>query len=309
MKSPRVLNRRPLNIAVLAGHTPYEILLSETGHNFYSIGGDNVLKWNDLHGVKPYNYTECNESVFRWIDFDLMITHNPLGHAHIWTKYLHKMPVVCIWHTSKPTNFNTNMWGTYPLNQCKHVFITEYNQIDWGKPDSIVIYHTIDDRFNPLEKSDNIITVVNDWNSRRYEYGWDLYWYIRNNHNANYEIYGDNPGISPALSRDELATKLGKSGIYLSTAMASPISCAVLESAMCGAALVLTSTNATPDIFKHGESAFLFSPHHPEDAIKYLKLLEDIELRNRMGNAAREVALKMTKEKFLNLWNETLYAT
>jgi hypothetical protein len=308
MKSPRVLNRRPLNIAVLAGHTPYEMLLSETGHNFYSIGGDNVLKWNDLHGVKPYNYTEYNESVFKWIDFDLMITHNPLGHAHIWTKYLHKMPVVCIFHTMSVPNFNKSMWNEFPLNQTTNIFITSFSQIHWGGTGK-VIEHTVDDRFVPLVKNDSITAVVNDFINRDREYGFGLWNYIRQNCPGTFEVYGDTPGLSKGLQRDELAQVLGRSGIYLSTALSSPISMSVLEAALAGCAIVSTSCNAIPDYFKHFESALLFNPNHPEDAIECIKmLLDDPELRQKMGNAAREVALKMTKEKFLNSWNEVLYA-
>lgn len=307
MKSPRVLNRRPLNIAVLAGHTPYEILLSETGHNFYSIGGDNVLKWNDLHGVKPYNYTECNESVFRWIDFDLMITHNPLGHAHIWTKYLHKMPVICIYHTMCPPNFNKSMWNDFPLNQTTSIFITSFSQIHWGGTGK-VIEHTIDERFRPLAKNSSVVTVVNDFVNRDREYGFSLWNHIRQNCNAEFEVYGDTPGLSRGIQRDELSQILGRSGIFLSTALSSPISMSVLEAALSGCAIVSTSCNAIPDYFKHGESALLFSPNYPEDAIDHINILQNNrELMLKMGEEARKVALKMTKEKFLSSWNEVLY--
>jgi glycosyltransferase involved in cell wall biosynthesis len=309
----KISKRDKLNIAVLAGHTPYELLLAETGHNFYSIPGPNVLPWNDLHGVKPQNYTVCDPSVFNWIDFDLMITHNPLGHAHIWTKYLHKMPVVCLFHTCCPQNFDRSMWDQFPLNMTSNVFITEYAKISWGNKEGRIVGHAVDtDFFKPLEKRRQVLTVCNDFLGRSYEYGFDVYRYIRSKleNEIDFVLVGDSPGLSkPASSRQDIARIYGESLIYLSTHVVSPIPFSLLEAASAGCIPVTSACCSAPDYFTNRRDSLIYGISHPDDAVDHIKhvLEHKDDFTKYYGENARQRMISLDKKRFIREWNEVFY--
>ena len=67
-----------------------------------------------------------------------------------------------------------------------------------------------------------------------------------------------------------------------------------IEEAMAAGVPVVTSNRCgMPYMVRHGESGFLVDPHSPKDSASHLeKLLGDVELRKRMGEAAKSRALE-----------------
>jgi glycosyltransferase involved in cell wall biosynthesis len=81
----------------------------------------------------------------------------------------------------------------------------------------------------------------------------------------------------------------------------------LLEAMSCGCAVVTTATCMIPEIIKHGENGMM---SNDEDELrKYIEqLLEDEELRNRIGKAARETILHdFSEEDFISNWNKVFY--
>ena len=72
----------------------------------------------------------------------------------------------------------------------------------------------------------------------------------------------------------------------------------------CGCAVVTTATCMIPEIIDHGRNGFM---SNDEDELRgYCKqLLEDEELRNKMGAEARATILaQFSEDKFIQNWNE-----
>ena len=72
-----------------------------------------------------------------------------------------------------------------------------------------------------------------------------------------------------------------------------PFSRAVLEGMISGLVVLATRTGGTPEIIVDKENGMLFMPNdHEELAKKIAQLAEDPELRNQIGNAARQTILE-----------------
>ena len=72
----------------------------------------------------------------------------------------------------------------------------------------------------------------------------------------------------------------------------------------CSCAVVTTATCEIPNVIEHGVNGFM---SNDEDELRgYCKqLLEDEELRNKMGAEARGTIIALfSEEKFINNWNE-----
>lgn len=297
---------------VTGGHVPYEIQLSKTGHNFFAIQGENILPWNQKHGLMPQNYTTCDKNVMRWLDIDCVVLHNPLAHINHVLHLLGKVPVICIFHTCSPPSFNKTMWNQYPLNLTKNLFITDYAKISWGNKDGRVINHAIDTKFfKPLTKKRQVLTTCNDFLGRAYEYGFDVYRYIRSKleHKVDFVLVGDSPGLSkPANSREEMAKIYGESLIYLSTHVVSPIPFSLLEAASAGCVPVTSACCSTPDYFSNGIDALIYGISHPDDAVDYINhILDDEKAAQYYGQNARRRMIDLDENRFIREWNEVFY--
>ena len=97
--------------------------------------------------------------------------------------------------------------------------------------------------------------------------------------------------------------------VFLNTSTISPVPTSLLEAMSCGSAVVSTATCMIPEIIENGVNGFISNDE--EELKSYIKtLLEDDELRSKMGTAARETVLNnFSEEKFINNWNKTFDKT
>lgn len=84
-------------------------------------------------------------------------------------------------------------------------------------------------------------------------------------------------------------------------------SMAMMEAMACGLPIVAADSYALPELVHHGRNGFLFAPGDSEELSMYLdQLLEDEELRARMGQESLEIIADHDRTKVLEKW-EALY--
>lgn len=98
------------------------------------------------------------------------------------------------------------------------------------------------------------------------------------------------------LSPAELQPWFERAAIYAFPAKYEPFGLSILEAAQCGCALVLGDIPSLREVW--GEAAFYVDPNSQEALRRKVEqLVSDAPLRRRMGVAARERALRYTKER------------
>ena len=136
-------------------------------------------------------------------------------------------------------------------------------------------------------------------------------------HNIGFSILGDGPLKSSLVNR---ARHLGIDNlvrfetprpdpthyyqtldIYLNTSLHEGHPLSILEAMFCGKPVVAARVGGIPEIISHGEQGFLVEHRKPKDFVKYcLQLLEDAELRKKMGESARKkVAESFSRERMI----------
>ena len=103
---------------------------------------------------------------------------------------------------------------------------------------------------------------------------------------------------------DDLVDGYCSAQVFLNTSTISPVPSCLLEAMSCGCAIVTTATCMIPEIIENGVNGFM---SNDEAELKgYIQqLLDDEELRNKMGQAARETIVNhFGEEKFINNWNK-----
>lgn len=293
-------------------HERYQTQLCKTGHNFYSFRYDDCKEWDDTYAPKPSNYYVLpKNSILTGIDFDFILSQSKFGQfqasSHI--NQTLRLPVVSLEHTlpipswpSEQTQAFRQMLGDI------NVFISEYSVERWDmEGDHDVIHHSVDSAmFRPMDipKKPVVLSVVNDFASRDYccNYtGWQ-----RITEDFDTRLVGScSAGLSkPAASVQELTEEYNTAQVFLNTSTISPVPTCLLEAMSCGCAVVTTATCMIPEIIKNGVNGFMSNDE--EELKAYIqKLLDDEDLRNKIGSAARETILSdFSEDKFIDTWNK-----
>ena len=299
------------NIITFPTHERFESDLCKTGHNFYAFVGKDMKTWDSAYAEAPSNYYIFpKDSVLQGIDYDFILANSKFGHlqtarniASIW-----KIPIIsmeCTVPTPNMTNAHVN--GMRELTGDFNVFLTEYSKNAWNiQQDSVVIPHGIDTEvFKPndeIEKKPQVLSVVNDYINRDFccNYsGWK-----RITEGLNVRLVGKTEGLSePAKSTDDLVNEYCSAQVFLNTSTISPVPTSLLEAMSCGCAVVTTATCMIPEIIENLVNGFM---SNDENELKQFieQLLGDEDLRNKMGEAARQTTLdQFSEEKFINNWN------
>lgn len=310
MRAMKAKEFQPLDILVIgATHERYEQQLAKTGHNFYCVN-DSIKQWDMSYGNVPENYNIFN-TLPMYVVPDLILTH--LGGSRLQTALAYSQmfsaPVIRHTHTlpenqDEYKNFNT-------IRPHIETFISDYSLNAWSpQAESFVINHGLDTNFwltdfERTNKQDNVLSVVNYWQSRDWACGWELYRNVKNSlPDIKFKVLGKNPGLSkPAESISALRHELQDCSIFLNTSQHSPIPMSLLEAMACGCAVVSTNTCMIPNYVEHNVSGLL--ANNKEEMVQYVKQLQnDPEERMRLGrNARRVMENKFNITNFTNRWN------
>lgn len=316
---------KKLNILTCPTHESYETELAKTGHDFYAWCGENIKSWETKYRPLPNNYhllnpeLKDNQLPFH-IDFDLVLSQNKFGQYPILARIAQTLniPLICLEHTLPMDN-----WPKIQLKQMKNmrgninIFISEYSKGKWGwaGEEAIVIHHGVDtELFQPNKtvlKKPHVLSIVNDFLNRAWCCGTDLWREITgwpNKPKIPYKILGNTPGLSEAAkSVDELVHSYQEASVFLNTSNVSPIPTVVLEAMSCGLVPVSTNNCMLPEIIQNGVNGFL--SNNPNELRNYcLQLIEDKQLAQKMGEAARQTIIdKFSLKNFITNWNNTFY--
>lgn len=311
----KLANAKPkdkYNILTFPTHERYETQLCKTGHNFYSFHMTNNKKWNLDQSPYPENYyTMPENNVVTGIEYDFILAQSKFWQLQVAHKINQSLniPIISLEHTwpligiqpQQQIDNMRNMIGNV------NVFISETSAQAWNINGShVVIHHGVDtETFKPIEveKENHILTVANDFINRDYclNYkGWK-----RVTESMPIKLVGDTKGLSQSCSTtEELVSEYNKCSVYFNSSTLSPIPTSLLEAMSCGCAVVSTATCMIPEIIKNGENGFI--SNNEEELQKYIKqILNDKELREKLGKAARQTILeRFSQDLFVENWNK-----
>lgn len=302
-------NKEKLDILCFDTHERCQSQMAKTGHNFYGFRYKDCKVWNTKFADIPQNYHTLTE-LYEDIDFDLILSQSKFGQLQIAKQIQHQLglPIVHLEHTIPTSNYTAeqvemfkSIWGDY------NIFISEFARESWGFDENeTVICNSIDhDFFKPMEveSDETVFTVQNDFINRDYCLNYQGWQRIINGFNG--KVLGETQGLSEAASSlEHLREEYNKCAVYINTTTESQMPTAILEAMACGKPVVSTATCSIPSFIKHGENGFLTNDE--AEFRNYInQLLEDKELRLKIGQAARDTVLDIfSEQKYIDNWNK-----
>ncbi len=307
----------PLRILTCPTHERYQSGLAGVNAVFYLMQADGIKGWNPTYAPLPANHILLNPSrgqlqLPREVEFDLVWSQNRFGQHQLLAQLAREcqLPFVTIEHTLPVPEWSAGLRAE--LGRMRgdiDVFISEFSRDQWGwKPDEArVVHHGIDtERFSPapllVRKQPVVLSVVNDWKNRDWCCGFNL-WKDIVRDDLPTVVVGDTPGLSkPAASIHELVLRYREADVFLNTSLVSPVPTALLEAMACGCAVVSSATAMIPEVIEHGVNGLI--SNSPDELRQHVQeLLRDGELRQRLGEAARQTILaRFSMESFVNNW-------
>ena len=302
-------NKERLDILCFDTHERCQSQMAKTGHNFYGFRYKDCKVWNTNFAEIPSNYHPI-ENLYDDIDFDFILSQSKFGQLQI-SKQIQQqlgLPIIHLEHTIPTSNYTPeqvemfkSIWGDY------NIFISEYARESWGFGENeTVICNSIDHEFfKPMdvESDETVFTVQNDFINRDYCLNYQGWQRIIDGFSA--KVLGETEGLSKAAdSLEHLREEYNKCAVYINTTTESQMPTAILEAMACGKAVVSTATCSIPSFIKHGENGFLTNDE--EEFRGYIQqLLDDKDLRDKIGQSARETVLDVfSEQKYIDSWNK-----
>lgn len=304
-------------ILTIPTHERYETQLCKTGHEFFALNIDNQKKWNVDQCAVPENYHILPKNeLASYFNYDFILSQSKFGQFQIFQQVNQSLglPIISLEHTL-PLYGVQNEDQIIAMQQMignVNVFISEFSQRSWNiGVDSHVIHHGIDtNTFTSTgsTKEDYILSVANDFINRDYCLnfsGWN-----RITDGLPRKVVGDTKGLSePARSTVELVNEYNKCAVFFNSSTLSPIPTSLLEAMSCGCAVVSTATCMIPHIIQNGVNGFISNDENElRDHLK--ELLQNVSLREQIGQKARETILELfSEDKFITNWNKLFEET
>tara|TARA_B100000085_G_scaffold184995_1_gene169064 strand:- start:8 stop:997 length:990 start_codon:yes stop_codon:yes gene_type:complete len=302
-------SKEKLNILCFDTHERCQSQMAKTGHNFYSFRYKDCKIWNEKFAEIPNNYYPIT-NLYQDIELDFILSQSKFGQLQI-SKQIQQqtgLPIIHLEHTIPTSNYTPeqlqtfkSIWGDY------NVFISEYAAKAWGfdESSSTIITNSIDHEFfKPIDvqSDETVFTVQNDFINRDYCLNYQGWTRIINGFTS--KVLGETRGLSQAAnSLEHLREEYNKCAVYINTTTESQMPTAILEAMSCGKPVVSTATCSIPSFIKHGENGFLTNDE--EEFRGYIQqLLDDKDLRDKIGQSARQTVLDVfSEQKYIDSWN------
>ena len=95
------------------------------------------------------------------------------------------------------------------------------------------------------------------------------------------------------ISSEQVRRELAAAAVFALTSLEENAPLGIEEAMAARVPVVVSNRCGMPYLVRHGETGFLVDPHHPEDiAYRLALLLKDGELRKKMGERSRAIALE-----------------
>jgi hypothetical protein len=306
-----------LNILTFCTHERYEQNLCKTGHRFYSF--NHGKRWNKDFGKIPENYEEI--SIVPWyVNFDLILCHTSCERLSVAKQMqsLFNIPILRQTHVLPDVRFDVpEQISSFNSIEVDHdSFISSYNMQQWGNhknKNTSMIEHGIDFDFwqtgPDLERDNVLLSVVNQWPSRDWCCGWNL-WndIVKIKEPLPTRVLGDSPGLSkPAENIEALRDAYKSSSVFLNTSIHSPVPTVLMEAMACGCAVVSTDNCMIPEIIEHGVNGLLANT--AEELREHCTyLLKNPDKARELGeNARRTIEEKFNLQRFTDNWNNLFF--
>lgn len=292
-------------------HERYETQLCKTGHDFFSFSVNGQKKWNVNQCKVPENYHILPDNeLASYLNFDFILSQSKFGQFQIASQIVPMLniPMISLEHTLP-------LYGVQKEEQIinmqqmignVNIFISEFSQNSWNlSVDSHVIHHGIDtETFNNLnmERKNHILSVANDFVNRDYCLNFSGWKRVTNK--LPVKLVGETEGLSKSASSiEELVEEYNSCSVFFNSSTLSPIPTSLLEAMSCGCAVVSTATCMIPSIIENGVNGFISNDEN--QLREYIELiLNDNELRQKLGNNARQTILdKFSEQDFIDKWN------
>lgn len=197
-------------------------------------------------------------------------------------------------------------WAPYTPNACQ---IYNFVEIPQGLPSSLENKHCIS--VGRLTPSKNFPELIQVWAlvSERHP-DWILDIYGRGGQKKKLQKQIDAAGLTgKVLLHDPVSdiwAKLRESSCFLFTSLNEGMPLALVEAAGAGLPCVSYDIDCGPsEIIEEGVTGYLVSPHDVSTfAQRVCTLIEDEELRKRMGKAAVGICGRFKKENIMPMWKE-----
>ena len=308
------------NILTFDTHERYQSQLAKTGHNFYSFRYDGCKECDESYAKLPENYYILpKNAIISGLDIDIILSQSKFGQFQAATQIQKVLgvPILSLEHTLPiPSWPEEQLAALRSMIGSSNVFISEYSVKKWDmKCPASVVHHSVDSAtFKPtgIEQRVDVLSVVNEFPQRDYCCNYEGWQRVVSKFQAEskiIDVIGNGNEAIPniqggvASGMEDLVSRYNGCKVFLNTSTISPVPTSLLEAMSCGCAVVSTATCMIPEIIENGVNGFLSNDE--EELKSYIeKLLNDEELRGRLGNAARETVLKdFSEEKFINNWN------
>lgn len=299
---------RAYNILTFPTHERYETQLSKTGHSFYALNIKDAKKWNESQTPIPNNYYILPENqVCDYLNYDFILVQSRYWQYEVALKVNRnlQLPMIVLDHTLPPEISENQLNTLRSMVGNVNVYISDYSKKCWDiDGPSVVIHHGIDSELfcpNDTTKEKHILTVANDFIKRNYCLHYDLWCDITND--LPNKIVGETEGLSKSAdSVQDLVNEYNRCQVYFNTST-TPIPMSLLEAMACGCAVVTVNASMMPEIIENGVNGFI--SNNKDELKQYLiQILNDNDLREKLGNNARQTILeKFSEQSFIDKWN------
>lgn len=284
----------PLNIISISPSENFLHNLSQTGHNFYTIG----KRWDHTKVLLPENVKEAfNIESNNFYDLVLCSGRNRQFHeAKSLSRKLH-IPLVLL-----ELDFPNPNRELDKMNGDINVFLSDNQALAWGyKKDYILINNCVDTNLFALQSTDRknqILTAIPNWKERDWSHGFRLYHRYFNKKQA--KILGQERFVH----WQDLIEEYNKSKVYFNPTIFSVQPNQILEAMACGCLVVAFDSDFNREIIEDKKNGFLCQPEKTQEILdEVLSLNETFSIQQ---SALETLSEKFSLEKFLARWKETL---